>query len=72
MRTASTEYDEFAPRSHTGRYYRYRVTYFKDGMVVGSRRFEKQKQADECCREWENFEDDTDHSNALAALNTGR
>lgn len=71
MRTATTEYDETAPRSHTGRYYRYRVTYFRDGRAVGMRAFEKQEQADECCREWENF-DDADHSNALAALNTWR
>ena len=67
MRTASTEYDEFAPRSHSGRYYRYRVTYFKDGMVVGSRRFETAEQADDCCRDWENF-DDTDTESVLTAL----
>ena len=66
MRTASTEYDEFAPRSHTGRYYRYHVTYFNSGVAVGSRRFESQQQADECCKNWENFSD-TDNSNALAS-----
>lgn len=71
MRTATTEYDETAPRSHTGRYYHYRVTYYRDGVAVGMRAFESKEKADECCREWENF-DDADHSNALDALNAGR
>lgn len=60
MRTASTEYDEFAPRSHTGRYYRYRVSLFHDGGIVGRRAYETKEQAEEFCKYWEGLNDADD------------
>ena len=60
MRTASTEYDEFAQRSHNGRYYRYRVTLFNDGHMVGRRAYETQQGAEEFCKYWEGLNDTND------------
>jgi len=60
MRTASTEYDEFAPRSHTGRYYHHRVTLYKDGQPVGRRAYEKLEDAEAFCKYWEGLNDADD------------
>ncbi len=70
MRTASTEYDEFAPLSHGGRYYRYRVTLYNEGSAVGRRAYEKLEQAEEFCKYWEGL-NDADDWIALGAPDIG-
>ena len=60
MRTASIEYDEFAPLSNTGRYYRYKVTLFNEGHKVGRRAYETQQDAEAFCKYWEGLNDADD------------
>lgn len=60
MRTASIEYDEFAPLSNTGRYYRYKVTLFNEGHKVGRRAYETQQDAEAFCKYWEGLNDTND------------
>lgn len=68
MKTASIEYDDAAVRSHGGRYYRYLLTFYRDGRAVGHRRFEKQEDAEKSARDWEEYDDSVDGTSVYNAI----
>ena len=68
MKTASIEYDDMAVRSHSGRYYRYRLTFYRDGKAVGHRRFEKQEDAEKSAKEWEEYNDAVNGASVYDAI----
>lgn len=68
MKTASIEYDDMAVRSHTGRYYRYRLTLYRDGRAVGQRGFEKQEDAEKSAKAWEEYDDAVNGASVYDAI----
>lgn len=68
MKTASIEYDDAAVRSHSGRYYHYLLTFYRDGKAVAHRRFEKQEDAEKSAKAWEEYSDAVDGTSVYDAI----